>query len=37
LSGKRDWLLARPADFLRPRRSIEGVEPFQQARPANSL
>ena len=35
-SGKRDWLRARPADFLRPRRSIEGVEPFQQARPANS-
>ena len=25
-----------PADSLRPRRSIEGVEPFQQARPANS-
>jgi hypothetical protein len=32
----RDLLRARPADSFRPRRSIEGVEPFQQARAANS-
>jgi hypothetical protein len=28
--------LAFSADSLWPRRSIEGVEPFQQARPGNS-